>query len=271
MLIILTGRWITKVKILLICPIPVEFNACREILSLRDTSIVSGCRTGRVVKGSFEITALESGPAKVRSTAATVAGILNYEPDLVVDTGSCAGLEADSIIGQVVIGENCYEYDISGEGIPSKIIPEMKLESGLSFLEDRVKDSLIREAAQEGKSSGFQVRTGIQACGEYLIQSLEVRQFLHSLLYASACNWETAGVFIGALKNRVPPLSFRVVTDLGNENALADFKKNIKPEARNLYRYLRLLIETGWFALFIEAWKQNDLNLKVDLPSSVLP
>ncbi len=45
----------------------------------------------------------------------------------------------ETLIGQVVMGENCYEYDISGEGMPGKIIPEMKLESGLSFLKAGLK------------------------------------------------------------------------------------------------------------------------------------
>jgi len=39
------------VKLLLICPFPVEFNACKEILGLTDSRPLSGCRSARVGMG----------------------------------------------------------------------------------------------------------------------------------------------------------------------------------------------------------------------------
>jgi len=78
-------------------------------------------------------------------------------------------------------------------------------------------------------------------------------------------------VFIGALKNRLPPLSIRVVTDLGNEQALSDFRANIRKKARELYRYIRVLAEYGWFDHFLECWQRLDPAAVERLPESVLP
>jgi nucleoside phosphorylase len=259
------------VKVLLICPFPPEFNACREVLSLRDSKPVSGCRSARGSAGNIEVFALESGPAKARAAAATVAGSLAYTPELVVDTGSCAGTEPGAFVGQLILCRDCYEYDIGGSGFPMRSIPEMRLPSAVSILPSDHRETLLREAGETGSSENFQVHVGNQACGELLIQSQEMREALYSLFQASGANWESAGVFVGALKNRLPPLSIRIVTDLGNEQALDDFRANIKKKARELYRYVQVLAEYGWLDHLLECWKRLDPGTVDGLPQQVLP
>ena len=258
-------------KLLLICPFPPEFNACREILSLRDAKPVSGCRSAAGAAGKVDVLAVESGPAKARAAAATVAASLSDAPDLVVDTGSCAGTEPGAFVGQLILCRDCYEYDIGGSGFPTRSIPEMRLPSAVSILPADDRETLLREAGETGSSESFQVRAGNQACGELLIQSQAMREALYTLFQASGANWETAGVFVGALKNRLPPLSIRIVTDLGNEQALDDFRANIKREARQLYRYLQVLAEYGWFGHFLECWQRLDPVTVDRLPQRVLP
>ena len=73
------------------------------------------------------------------------------------------------------------------------------------------------------------------------------------------------------LKNCLPPLSVRIVTDLGDEQALNDFRANVKKKARELYRYLQVLAEYGWFGRFHECWQKLDRSIIDRLPQSVLP
>ena len=259
------------VKLLLICPFPVEFNACREVLSLRDAKPVSGCRSARGVAGNADVFAIESGPAKARAAAATVAGCFKYAPDLVIDSGSCAGTESGAFVGEIILCRDCYEYDIGGSGFPTRSIPEMKLPSAFSLLPSAEREMLFREAGETGSTESFQVRVGNQACGELLIQSLEMREALYSLFQASGANWETAGVFVGALKNSLPPLSVRIVTDLGNEQALKEFHSNIKKKSRELYKYVQVLAEYGWFDHFLESWQILRSATIDKLPQYVLP
>jgi nucleoside phosphorylase len=259
------------VKVLLICPFPPEFNACREILALRDSKPVSGCRSARGSAGNIDVFALESGPAKARAAAATVAGSSAFSPQLVVDTGSCAGTEPGAFVGQLIFCRDCYEYDIGGSGFPTRSIPEMKLPSAFSILPSADRETLLREAGETGSTENFQVHVGNQACGELLIQSQPMREALYTLFQASGANWESAGVFIAALKNSLPALSIRIVTDLGNEQALDDFRANIKKQARELYRYIQVLAEYGWFDHFLECWQRLDPGTIDRLPQSVLP
>ncbi len=242
-------------RILVICPIPLEFASCRASLSLRDSDQVLGCRTARSSIANVEIAALQSGPAKARAASATVAGISWFKPDIVVDTGTCAALDGDLIVNSIVLAVGCIEYDISGSGLPSRIIPEMRLPSGLQILARKEAQRLARAAAELGSGLGLQVRSGVQACGEFFIQSATVRESLRAISGAEACNWETAGVFVAALRSRVPPLSLRVISDYGDEDSLRDFRRNARRSSQMLYRFLRSGIESGWVQDFYEQWK----------------
>jgi len=258
-------------KILMVCPIPAEYAACRESLSLRDQPRLAGCRASRGMVGGCELEALESGPAKARAAAAAAAGILARGPDLILDTGSCAGIEAGTVIGEIVLGRECFESDISGSCFPRNSIPEMRLPSAFGFLPVEAREALQAEAVERGQETGVRVRPGSQVCGEFLIHSLQMRGELYRLFQASAGNWETAGVFVAALKNSLPALSFRVVTDLGDAQALRDFRRNVKVRSRELYRYLGDLMEYGWFERFREHWSRLDAAVLQGLPGAVLP
>ncbi len=101
----------------------------------------------------------------------------------------------------------------------------MRLPSGLQLVARREAQRLVRAAAELGNGLGLQVRSGTQACGEFFIQSAQVRESLHAVSGAMACNWETAGIFIGALRAGVPPLSLRVVSRPGGRGFPAGFPK----------------------------------------------
>jgi nucleoside phosphorylase len=97
-----------------------------------------------------------------------------------------------------------------------------------------------------------------------------VRESLHELTGAVACNWETAGVFVAALRSRLPPMSLRVVTDLGDENSLRDLKRNARRHLQELYRFVRTGLEAGWFVDLHGEWRELPDNAIDRLPPSVL-
>jgi adenosylhomocysteine nucleosidase len=259
------------VRVLMICPIPLEFTACRAAFALRDAGRVLGCRVARGSASKVDLMALETGPAKARSAAAAVAGIAELKPDLVLDTGTCGALDPDLIVNAVIIATSCIEYDIEGGGLPRRILPEMRLPSAFELVPKRDAQRLQRVLTELGKDRGLHVRAGIQASGELFIQSAQVRESLFAVSGALASNWETAGVFIAALRSGVPPLSIRTVSDLGDEDALRDFRRNARRAAQSLYRFLREALESGWFAQFHEQWQASARGQAERMPGRVLP
>lgn len=258
-------------RILFICPIPLEYTSCRTALSLRDVQTVLGCRAARGALGNIDVLAVETGPAKARSAATTVAAINHFQPDLVVDSGTCGALDGELIVGSVVLGMSCLEYDISGYGLPHRIIPEMRLPSVFEILPRREGQKLVRGLTELGKDRGLHLRSGIQACGEFFIQSGAVRESLRAVSGAVASSWETAGVFVAALRSKIPPLSIRVVSDLGDEDAMRDFRRNARRCSQTLFRFLRDCLDSGWFISVYDQWKEMPRTQVERLPSRVLP
>jgi adenosylhomocysteine nucleosidase len=214
---------------------------------------------------------VESGPAKARAAASTVAAVSQFQPDLVVDSGTCGALDGEMIVSTIVLGTSCLEYDISGYGIPNRLVPEMKLPSVFDLFPRQESQNLARALVEQGRNHGLHVRTGIQACGEYFIQSAPVRESLHAVSGAIASSWETAGVFVAALRSRTPPLSIRVVSDLGDEDAPRDFRRNARRCSKGLYRFIGDALESGWLVKVYEEWKRSSRGHADRLPLRALP
>ncbi|MBN1836902.1 MAG: hypothetical protein JW820_13695 [Spirochaetales bacterium] len=259
------------VKVLVVCPVPAEFSACREVLRMRDLDAMAGCRSSHIVIGSLELVAVESGPGKARAAAATGSACHAHEPELVIDSGSCAGLDREAEVGQVVMATASCEYDIGGDSVPKRSLEALRLPAAFSHLDAGRAATLQREAVQIGARGGHVVRLGPQACGEFLVQSPALRGRLHSLFQALGANWESTAVFVAAFRSGRPALSVRVVTDLGGEQALVEFRRNVRGRARDLYGYLAELAEEGWLSRFVRQWRELDPARRQRLAATVRP
>jgi adenosylhomocysteine nucleosidase len=258
-------------KALLICPVPAEYSSCIQVLGLEDSSAVVGCPSALGRVGEWDVVALRSGPGKSRAAVAAAGGFFTFGPDVIIDSGSCGAVAAGTTVNQVVLCDTCFEYDISGGGLPVQALKEMELPSAFTFLTPRERDRLTREAVEAGTGLELVVSIGNQGCGELVVQSVEVKQLLSKLFHLLAATWETAAVFIAALRLGVAPLSARIVTDVGDENAVRDFRRNVHKSTRRLYEYLAVLFREGWMGDFLTAWDTREGSRERPLYESVLP
>ncbi|MBN1797981.1 MAG: hypothetical protein JW822_05370 [Spirochaetales bacterium] len=258
-------------KILLITPIPIEYKMCKTIFPFKKELKVKGCRISMCSQQEADIFAVQSGPGKAKAAAATMAMIDHISPDIIVDTGSCAGIKAKSVIGQLIFGDTCVEYDIAGSGSKKKWIKKMLLHSAFHFLKANIKETIFQDAVRYGTTHDFKICIGTQASGKFLINSDEKRRELVRICGADGCNWETAGVYLSALHSGLPVFSIRVVSDLGDKHALKDFIFNIKACTKNLYRYILLLLNEGWFTDFHKQWLKISKSVINKITDSILP
>jgi adenosylhomocysteine nucleosidase len=258
-------------KLALITPIPIEFNSAKRILKLTEDTMYSGCRLGTGKRKNLGIFCCQSGSGKNRAAQATAALVMAYTPDLIVDTGTCAGLMADARIGDVILGKSCFEFDVGGQGLPRRMIREMELPSAFAFLSESSRQNLIREACAAPADGSYRVIAGIQASGEFLVNGVSMKNLLVELFHASGANWETAGVFVSALRAAIPAISLRTVSDLGDEQALKEFKMHARSAAQILFRHIDGLIASNWFGRFLAEWDKVPPGVKAKMPASVLP
>jgi hypothetical protein len=62
-----------------------------------------------------------------------------------------------------------------------------------------------------------------------------------------------------------------VVSDLGERDALREFRSCARTEAGNLYRFIGELISAGWFEDLLAEWGKVKESVKKNLHGSVLP
>ena len=189
-------------RILLICPVPIEFTSCRSLLVAARRRHRGGlplrARIGGRPRDGGRAVGAGQGP-RGRGRGGGNPG--SSHPDLVVDTGTCGALDAGLVVGAVVIGRSCVEYDISGSGLPRRIIPEMRLPSALALLPrpQRGQAGACRRRGRPGDRPARAARERRRAASSSSNRPA-VRDSLAALTGALAANWETAGVFVAALR-----------------------------------------------------------------------
>jgi adenosylhomocysteine nucleosidase len=240
-------------RILLATPIAPEYRMCKKILGLKNELRHKTWITASAENALYTLAAVQSGPGKSKAFAATAAVIADFSPDIILDTGSCAGIKPEVRIGDIIMGTQCVEYGISGFCFFKKIYKINILPSAFTFFPKATEKTLVQSALQIGRDIGCKVEKGIQASGEHIINSRRRRESLHTLFHAAGGNWETAGVYESALRASLPVFSIRVVTDLGKANAIKEFYFNIKPCTNYLYRYISALVQENWFNRFLKA------------------
>ena len=148
---------------------------------------------------------------------------------------------------------------------------EMELESGFRFLPESAREALICRAGVCAGKLDLRVIEGAQASGEFFINSSGLKNRLFDLFRTAGGNWETAAVFVSALRASLPALSLRVVSDLGEGEAMKEFRSHARSEARNLFRLIDALVAAGWFHDLLNEWRNVKASVKRSLPGLVRP
>ena len=229
-------------KILIICPIPPEFKACCRELSLKGLLNREKQKIRYNKINNTEIFAIQTGPGKKNIFKKLDFAINEYCPDIILDTGSCCSLNSKVEIGNIVLALNSYQYK---EDIINK-----------SCLKDiNNKEKWIEKVFNISESGKINAVIGIQVCSSFVLKSEEKKNEIKQKVKAHAYNWETAYVYELSNNSKIPALSFRIVTDYGNNSALKDFIKNIKNQSRRLYKFIKILIEKKLFEQLIKSIK----------------
>ena len=250
-------------KILIICPLKIEYKVACNVLKLRENINIKGLSYKKGKIGYNEIFIINSGIGKIRTSISSILGIEYFKPDIVLDTGSCGSLTFNNKIGTIIIARRCLEYGITGNCFPEKRKKKMLINSG--FLNDI--ETIVSQYHKKKISNSpthlnrTRIIFGDQACGEININSKEKKEKLKNILGAVACNWETAGVFIGSIRMKTPSISIRVFTDKADKEIFKDYNKNIEKCLETLYEYIKDSIECKLFIKIKELWRVESIIL----------
>ncbi|WP_370672707.1 5'-methylthioadenosine/adenosylhomocysteine nucleosidase [Leuconostoc lactis] len=164
------------------------------------TEITSGRYKGH------EVILTESGIGKVAAASATALMIDNFEPDLVVNTGSAGALDLDLKIGDEVIGTQVAysDVDVTVFGYAYGQVPNKPL-----YYE--ADPTVVKDFEQLAP-----VKEGLIVSGDQFVQDTAKKRILTHFPEALVAEMEAAAVAQVAYQFGTPFIVLRGVSDLAN-------------------------------------------------------
>lgn len=176
------------------------------------------------------------GEGKVNAAMCTQAMIMEYAPDLIINTGVGGGLADGLKIGDVVVASAVVEHDMdmSPLGYPIGFV------GGVNRTEmpcDKKTADLLERCTRE---LNIPCRRGIVASGDQFISSDEKKAFLVKTFNASVCEMEGAAIGHVCIRNGVPFGVLRSVSDSGDDKASMSFPEFAELAAKNSIAIIKL-------------------------------
>jgi adenosylhomocysteine nucleosidase len=236
----------SETKIGIICPLDDEYNACKEILGLKNESEVSGRIVSEKKEDNIEVYAVKAGVGKINCSSATQLVIDKLHTDFIIDAGVAGSLAEDVNINDVVCGKYIFEYDPNTGEILDKNTP---------FTWSTLCDSPHKKEFNEfinwvKETKKIIIKVGNIASGEEDVKSTELKQVLHQNFNAISCNWETSAILQTSKFNEVNRFSFRIIVDEADENMDDSFEANCKLALQEMFPVLKEFIFGGWVQKF---------------------
>lgn len=142
---------------------------------------------------------LQGGWGKVSAAAATQYAIDHWQPQLILNLGTCGGFEGRNKVGEIVLADETIIYDIHERmGDP---------EAARRFYASHIDLSWLRQPLPNN------IRVGLIASADEDIDPALV-QHLVGHHQAIAADWESGAIAWVAQRNRTRVLILRVVSDL---------------------------------------------------------
>lgn len=179
-----------------------EWRAIKEILSgqtLHFDSTPFG-ETFNYQIASFNLVFLHGGWGKISAAATAQYAIDRFAPDLLVNLGTCGGLDGRAAAGDILLVERTLVYDIIEQmGDPQAALEHYSAQLDLSWL--------------TGTALPNDVRRGLLVSADRDILREDVAMLIERF-DASAADWESGAIAWVASRNAVRCLILRGVTDI---------------------------------------------------------
>ena len=228
-----------KVEIGIIGAMQPEVEAIIAALSDRESKTVSGItfHTG-VIEGK-RIAVAKCGIGKVFAALCAQTMILEYSPDLLVNTGVGGAIGGGLNCGDVVIADRLCQHDMdtSAIGDPKGLV------SGINMIYFDA-DTRAREIlSEQGRALGLAVKSGTVATGDKFIASADDKSRIASDFSASVCEMEGCAIAQTAFVNDTPFAVVRAISDSADGEATMDYPTFLSIAAANSTKLTLALVK----------------------------
>lgn len=180
---------------------------------------VAGFKISIGLYHSHQLYVAQSGIGKVQAGMVSTILCDHYLPDIIINTGSAAGIGADLSIGDVVVSSKVayHDVDVTVSGYQWGQLPQKPL----YFESDK---QLVNQIVEAGTMVNQQSHVGLIVSGDQFINGQQqIKQILSHFPEALTVEMEGAAVAQVATQFQVPFVVIRSMSDVGNEEASVSF------------------------------------------------
>ncbi|HCN61424.1 5'-methylthioadenosine/S-adenosylhomocysteine nucleosidase [Mammaliicoccus fleurettii] len=185
-----------------------------------------------------EIILAQSGIGKVNAAITATLLIDEFNPELVINTGSAGSVDNQLNIGDIIISNKVYYHDVNATAFGYKFgqVPSMP-----EYYE--TKEELISLAKSSIENLNLNGIVGEVATGDSFIGSLEQRKEIKSNFPTSSVVEMEAGAIAQTCHQfNVPIIVTRAVSDLADKESDVTFEEFLKVACVNSSKIVKLLL-----------------------------
>lgn len=225
-------------KILIIAAMQEELDAYLQALpelrksTLGNVQIYTGQHLGN------DLMLARSGIGKVNAALNTTRLMMDYQPDLVINSGSAGGLAHTLAIGDVVIANKLtyYDVDVTAFDYAKGQVPQMPAIYEATREYCKVLEGLVFD--------DFKTHHGLICSGDSFINSVEIaQQIKEDFPKALALDMESTAIAQVCYVLKTPCLIVRAITDHANKHSAKANDANIPWAMTNSAKVLIAFLE----------------------------
>lgn len=165
------------------------------------------------------------GIGKVFAAICAQTMILEYKPDVIINTGVAGALSASLTVGDIVISSDAVQYDMdtSALGDPKGLISGINV---IHFLADKKAVSVMQS------STDCKTFVGTVASGDKFVSDMDEKRKIADEFGATVCEMEGGAIAQVCYVNKTPFVIVRAVSD-SLSGGVADYGEFVKTAAKN--------------------------------------
>ena len=197
----------------------IEIDGLKEIMTEKVSEEFAGMTytKGKLMGKDTVVTVC--GEGKVNAAIATQIMILKYNPDFVINTGVAGGLADGLSVCDIVVADSVVQHDLDMTPVGIELGATAGIECVYMECDKKIKELLIDSVMD----CGIKYQTGVIATGDQFISSDTKKQWLVKTFNAYACEMEGGAIGQVCIRNKVPFVILRAISDGGDDSAKLSF------------------------------------------------
>lgn len=217
----------------------IEVKALKAMLENRENKVISGIEfaKGRIHKKEVVIAAC--GIGKVFAAIAAEAMILEYNPELIINTGVAGSTDERLGLLDIAIAENVVQHDMDTTplGDPPGLLSGINI---VNIPSDKKVADLFQTIIDE---LGINYIRGTIASGDEFVDTIKRKKEIAEKFGAVACEMEGASIGHVCYVNGVDFAVLRAISDSLNDGSGMEYSKFVEIAAKNSIRVMDRFLE----------------------------